>query len=95
MAEYLRLHVFISGKVQGVYYRQNTATQAQELNISGWIRNLKDGKVEAVFEGEKNNVNKLLDWCYSGPKNAIVNNIEIVNEPFKNEYPNFQILESA
>ena len=95
MTEYIRLHVFISGKVQGVYYRQNTATQAQELSISGWIRNLKDGKVEAVFEGEKNNVNKLLDWCHSGPKNAIVSNIEIVNESFKNEYTNFQILESA
>ena len=95
MTEYLRLHVFISGKVQGVYYRQNTTTRAQELNISGWIRNLKNGKVEAVFEGEKSNVNKLLEWCYSGPKNAIVSNIEIVNEPFKKEYPNFQILESV
>ncbi|HEY6534369.1 MAG TPA: acylphosphatase [Candidatus Nitrosocosmicus sp.] len=94
MTEYLRLHVFISGKVQGVYFRQNTATQAQELNVSGWVRNLKDGRVETIFEGEKPGVNKLLDWCYSGPKNAIVSNIEIVNENFKNEYSSFEILDT-
>ncbi len=94
MTEYLRLHIFISGKVQGVYFRQNTAAQAQELNISGWIRNLKDGRVESICEGEKSSVNKLLDWCYSGPKNAIVSNIEIVNEYFKNEYSNFEILDT-
>ena len=51
--QYCRVHVFISGKVQGVYFRQNTVGKAQELNVLGWIRNLKDGRVEAVFEGEK------------------------------------------
>ena len=90
--EYFRVHVFISGKVQGVYFRQNTSYKAQELNISGWIRNLKDGRVEGVFEGEKSNIKKLLDWCRDGPKDAIVGNIEIVNEPYKNEYSNFQII---
>ncbi len=90
--EYFRVHIFITGKVQGVYYRQNTAHKAQELNILGWIRNLKDGRVEAVFEGEKVNVKKLLDWCRDGPKDAIVRNIEIVDELYKNEYFNFQII---
>jgi acylphosphatase len=90
--EYLRLHIFITGKVQGVYFRQNTVYKAQELNISGWIRNLKDGRVESVIEGEKTNVHELLNWCYKGPKDAVVRNIEIVSESFKNEYSNFQII---
>ncbi len=51
--EYFRIHIFITGKVQGVYFRQNTVYKAQELYILGWIRNLIDGRVEAVFEGEK------------------------------------------
>ena len=90
--EYFRVHVFISGKVQGVYFRQNTAHKAQELNIMGWIRNLRDGRVEGVFEGEKVNIEKLLNWCRDGPKNAIVRNIQIIDEEFKNEYSNFQII---
>ncbi len=90
--EYIRIHVFITGKVQGVYFRQNTVYKAQELHISGWVRNLIDGRVEAVFEGEKVNINKLLDWCSDGPKDAIVRNVEIVNEQYKNEFPNFQII---
>ncbi|MER5175578.1 MAG: acylphosphatase [Candidatus Nitrosocosmicus sp.] len=90
--EYFRIHIFITGKVQGVYFRQNTVYKAQELYILGWIRNLIDGRVEAVFEGEKVNINKLLDWCRDGPKDAIVRNIEIVNEQYKNEFSNFQII---
>ncbi|MDQ6723762.1 MAG: acylphosphatase [Thermoproteota archaeon] len=93
--DYFRIHIFVTGKVQGVYFRQNTVYNAQELNISGWIRNLKDGRVEAVFEGEKVSIHKLLDWCRDGPKNAIVENIEIINEPYKNEYSDFQIITNA
>jgi acylphosphatase len=89
---YCRVHVFISGKVQGVYFRQSTVCKAKELNVLGWIRNLKDGRVEAVFEGGKVNVNKLVDWCNDGPKNAIVKNVEIVNEPYENEFSSFQII---
>ncbi len=90
--QYVRLHVFISGKVQGVYFRQNTSYKAQELNVMGWVRNLKDGRVEAIFEGEQENTDKLLDWCNDGPENAIVSDIKIINEPFKKEFSNFQIL---
>ena len=93
--EYFRVHIFITGKVQGVYFRQNAALKAQELNVSGWIRNLKDGRVEAVFEGEKTNINKLLNWCKQGPKDAIVRNTETINEPFKNEYSDFQIIKTV
>ena len=80
--QYCRVHVFIGGKVQGVYFRQNTVCKAKELNVLGWIRNLKDGRVEAVFEGGKVNVNKLVDWCNAGPKNAIVKKMEIFTGKF-------------
>jgi acylphosphatase len=93
--QYCRLHIFISGKVQGVYYRQNTLHKAQELNVMGWIRNLKDGRVEATLEGEREHVDKLLDWCKDGPEYAIVTNIEIVDEPYSNEFSNFQILSTV
>jgi acylphosphatase len=87
-----RTHVFISGMVQGVYFRQSTLDRAQKLNVLGWVRNLKDGRVEAIFEGEKANINKLLEWCNVGPENAAVQNVEIVNETFQNEFSSFQIL---
>ncbi len=90
--QYSRLHIFVSGKVQGVYFRQNTSYKAQELNIMGWVRNLRDGRVESVLEGERENINKLLDWCNDGPKNAIVTDIEIINEPYRKEFSDFQIL---
>lgn len=92
MIEYNRVHVFISGKVQGVYYRQNAADKAQQLNVQGWIRNLKDGRVEGVFEGEKANIDRLLSWCNKGPKDAFVKDLEIIQEQYKNEYTNFQII---
>jgi len=95
LIEYHRVHIFISGKVQGVYFRQNTAHKAQELNIVGWIRNLRDGRVEAVFEGERVNMDKLLNWCNNGPKNAVVEDIQIIDEEFRNEYSNFQIMMDA
>ena len=95
MIEFHRVHIFISGKVQGVYFRQNTNYKAEELNIMGWIRNLRDGRVEAVFEGERENIDRLLDWCNDGPKNAIVKDIQIIDEEFKNEYSNFQIIADA
>jgi len=90
--QYFRIHVFISGKVQGVYFRQNILYRAQELNVLGWVRNLNDGRVESIFEGEKATINKLLEWCNIGPENAVVQNVEIVNEPYQNEFSNFQIL---
>ncbi len=95
MIEFHRVHIFISGKVQGVYFRQNTTYKAEELNIMGWIRNLRDGRVEAVFEGKRENIDKLLDWCNNGPKNAIVKDMQIIDEDFKNEYSNFKIIADA
>jgi acylphosphatase len=68
----VRAHVFINGRVQGVFFRQSTQLKAQSLGVKGWIRNLFDGRVEAVFEGDKSQVEILVDYCRHGPPAARV-----------------------
>jgi acylphosphatase len=86
----VRAHVFVSGRVQGVFFRQSTQLQAQSLGVKGWARNLPDGRVEAVFEGDKSAVQKLIDYCRHGPTAAKVENIEINYEKFKGEFSGFE-----
>ncbi|MFB6089074.1 MAG: acylphosphatase [Candidatus Aenigmatarchaeota archaeon] len=71
-----RTHVFISGRVQGVAFRASTRRKAKKLGISGWVRNLSDGRVEAVFEGEKNKIEQLIEWCRRGPIGARVTDLK-------------------
>ena len=71
------VHVIISGQVQGVWFRASTKQKAQELGLTGWVRNTNDGAVEAIFEGEEEIVNKMIDWCYNGPPLAKVENIKL------------------
>jgi len=91
LINHTRVHIIVSGKVQGVYYRQNTAQKAQELGIVGWVRNLSDGRVESVMEGLDVDIDKMLSWCKSGPKDALVTEIEIMNEEYKKEFSTFDI----
>lgn len=72
-----RVHVYVSGKVQGVYYRKFTQENAEERGVNGWVRNLPDGRVEAVFEGEKESIQELLERCRDGPDMAVVENIKL------------------
>ncbi|NES95689.1 MAG: acylphosphatase [Desertifilum sp. SIO1I2] len=76
----IRTHVFISGKVQGVGYRFSTVEMAQRYGVKGWVRNLPDRRVEAVFEGEPRAVESLLDWCHQGPPAAVVDAVETHSE---------------
>jgi acylphosphatase len=62
-----RLHVFIGGRVQGVFFRARTRDTARRLGLSGWVRNLSDGRVEALFEGEEEQLRSALAWCRTGP----------------------------
>lgn len=71
------VHVLISGRVQGVWFRANTKEKAQELGLTGWVRNTSDGKVEAVFEGEEEIVKKMIAWCHHGPPMAEVEKIVV------------------
>lgn len=91
MPEKVRAHIFINGLVQGVFFRQNTLNKARELGIFGFVRNLPDGRVEAVFEGDKDKINEMIKWTKEGPESAIVNNQEINWEEYKEEFNDFKI----
>jgi len=74
------VHVVISGRVQGVWFRASTKQKAEQLGLTGWVQNTADGCVEAVFEGEENIVKEMIDWCHHGPPLAEVENVEIKNQ---------------
>ena len=76
----VRVHVFIKGKVQGVFYRDWARTQAQSLGLTGWARNMEDGRVEATFEGKKENVEKMIKKCKEGSPMASVEHIDVIWE---------------
>ena len=86
-----RVHVIISGKVQGVCFRAYTQDTATLLNLKGWVRNLHNGDVEAVFEGKKEDIEKMLAWCRHGPRLAKVDNVIVKEEPFSGEYDQFSV----
>jgi acylphosphatase len=71
-----RVHLIISGKVQGVYFRHHTLEKAMELGLKGWVKNRVDGKVEAVFEGAHEPVNEMIHWCRTGPAHANVTDVQ-------------------
>jgi acylphosphatase len=77
----VRVHVFVEGRVQGVGYRASTCDMAQLLKLQGWVRNLRDGRVEAVFEGSPDQVEEMLRWCHQGPPAAIVKEVMVNHEP--------------
>lgn len=87
----IRAHVTVTGKVQGVFYRAETASKAQQLNVTGWVRNLPDGRVEALFEGEETDVQKIVDFCRRGPPNAYVVNIDVRRQQWRGEFDSFKV----
>ena len=91
MPNKVRFHIFVSGRVQGVFFRENTRKMAEKLGILGWVRNLADGRVEAVLEGEKEKIGKMINWVKSGPMFAKVNGVEILPEDYQEEFDNFEV----
>lgn len=89
--ERLRAHVLIHGLVQGVYFRASTREEAVRLGVAGWVRNLPNGSVEAVFEGEKRRVEEIVGWCHKGPPGARVEKVEVSWDQFKGEFSRFDI----
>ena len=87
----VRAHVFVSGRVQGVNYRWYTQRKAQELELTGWVRNLADGRVEAIFEGEEKAVRRAVEWCQVGAPSARVDRVEVSYEEPTGEYSRFRI----
>ena len=91
MAKKVRAHVIIKGRVQGVFFRVNTARAAERFGVFGWVRNKRDHTVEAVFEGDKENVYAVLDWCNTGDAPANVSAVELTWEVYSGEYNTFDI----
>lgn len=86
-----RVHIYVSGIVQGVFFRHNTISKAKELGLNGWVRNLRDGRVEIICEGNGDCIDRMIEWCSEGPRDAYVENLDIRWEEFKNEFNSFQI----
>lgn len=81
----VRAHVVITGRVQGVGFRYSTVDEASTRGLAGWVRNLPNGRVEAVFEGPKPDVESMIEWCRQGPPSARVTNIDVKWEAAKGE----------
>ncbi len=87
----IRAHVYVSGYVQGVFFRACTRDEALKSEITGWVKNLADGRVEAVFEGNQNQIEKIISWCHKGPPGANVRNVKVNYENYTDEFTTFEI----
>ncbi len=91
MGTRVRLRLHITGRVQGVWYRGATEAEARRLGVAGWVRNLPDGSVEAMIEGEPSAVRALADWCRCGPPGARVRDVTEQPEPVDEDMVGFRI----
>lgn len=87
----VRAHVFVSGRVQGVFFRYETRNEAKMRGVRGWVRNMPDGRVEAVFEGEEEAVRELIEFCRRGPLGARVMKVDVKWENYAGEFKDFEI----
>jgi len=86
-----RAHLFIQGRVQGVSFRYYTMQEARSLGLTGWVRNLWDGRVEVLLDGDEGAVRQMIEWCQNGPPPAVVENVEITWEEHTVEFNNFRV----
>ena len=87
----VRAHIWVTGRVQGVCFRMYTADEARRNRVTGWVRNLFDGRVEAVIEGREEDVTRTVDWCRQGPSYARVGDLELRWEKYSGEFDYFSI----
>ena len=87
----IRVHLIISGKVQGVYFRHNTQIVASQNNVTGWVRNLAGGQVEVVLEGDETNVENVIKWCKIGPPGAKVEHVDMQYKNYTGEFRGFDV----
>jgi acylphosphatase len=89
--EKVRARVVIEGRVQGVFFRHHTQEMAFELGVKGWVKNRRDGHVEAVFEGDQERVDQILQWCRRGPSGARVTKVHSTWENYTGEFDDFSV----
>ena len=87
----IRAHLIIEGRVQGVWFRDSTRTEATRFNLTGWVKNRFDDCVELVAEGPREKVEKLIEWCHHGPPAARVSMVHEIKEEFTGEFDSFRI----
>jgi len=87
----IRAHAIIHGRVQGVFFRMETKRAADRFGVSGWVQNRRDGTVEAVFEGNRNQIDDILAWCKKGPPHANVADVNVTWEDYTGEFKKFDI----
>ncbi len=89
--EKTRAHVFISGRVHGVFFRAYTRDAAKRAGVAGWVRNISDGRVEAVLEGDGESVRRVIEWCHQGSPLSRVDSVEVIDEAYTGEFTSFAI----
>lgn len=87
----IRAHLFIKGRVQGVFFRACTQEEAQKRALTGWVKNLYDGRVETIFEGEEQDVQSMIKWCQGGPPHAAVADVSVEIGEYRGEYSDFSV----
>lgn len=87
----VRAHIIVSGRVQGIFFRSETKHKAKKHGVKGWVRNLRDGRVEAVFEGTEKAAKELIEFCKRGSHGARVTYVEVKWESYAGEFKDFQI----
>ena len=85
------IHLYIKGEVQGVFFRATAKKVADKLHIKGWVKNTDDGKVEAMATGPKQPLDEFIKWCRTGPEKAIVENVEVKEEP-ETMFDDFEVI---
>jgi acylphosphatase len=91
MADLIARHLIVTGRVQGVFFRLETRRAAERLGVKGWVRNLPDGAVEALLEGDRQAVEALIDWCRQGPPRARVDAVQVEPRAFEGRFKTFEI----
>jgi len=86
-----QIHIFVAGRVQGVFFRQSTRVLAIKNNVNGWVRNLDDGRVEIVAQGQEQDIDNLSNWCKTGPANSRVDEFDSKEESIAEEFENFEV----
>jgi len=91
MSEKVRIHLFVSGRVQGISFRWRTRHKAQQIKVLGWVKNLPDGRVEMILEGERERIEELIEWVRKEPFLVKVDNLEKKWEEYQGEFSDFEI----
>lgn len=86
-----RVRVEITGEIQGVNYRAAVKEKAIELDLTGYVENMDDGSVEAVFEGDEADIDEMIDFCKEGPRGAVVDDVEVNDEEYTGDFEDFEI----